>query len=199
MLIGSNNSLTYLEPSSWWFKIFKWFYRHQELPCDVQYTLWGVRMFDFRICADDKNHIVAKNGNCIYPLFLFYKTLDYFNKKEDVVVLITLELSLDEYAERNDTSSIEAKFKNTCKNIEFIYKHIGFCGGYRKSDKKVLFKFDWERDNGMPATVYPSEWSSLYRFVRKWCPFLIKKLNNIYINRYSGNKGFLMLDYVNRR
>ena len=79
MLIGSNNSLTYLEPSSWWFKIFKWFYRHQELPCDVQYTIWGVRMFDFRLYADKHNHIAAKNGKCIYLLSTLYETLDYFD------------------------------------------------------------------------------------------------------------------------
>ena len=199
MKIGSNNSLTYLEPSSWWFKIFKWFYRHQELPCDVQYTLWGVRMFDFRLYADKHNHIAAKNGKCIYPLSTLYETLDYFNKREDVVVLITLDSSLDEYVKSPDTPSIEAKFKNTCKVLETIYKHIGFCGGYRKFDKKVLYKFDWEKYNGMPAIISPSRWSSFYRFVVNWCPFLIKKFNNLYINRYNWNEGYLMLDYVNKR
>ena len=199
MLIGSNNSLTYLEPSSWWFKIFKWFNRCQSLPCDIQYTFWGVRMFDFRIYADKKNHIVVKNGKCVYPIFSFYKILDYFDKREDVIVLMTLDSSLEEHYEKIDTPSIEAKFKNTCKNIEFIYKHIGFCGGYRKFDKKVLYNFDWEMKNGMPKVISPSQWSSAYRFITKWCPFLIGRFNNMYIDRYKGNEGYLMLNYVNKR
>lgn len=192
MLIGSNNTLTYLEPSSWWFKVFRWLGRHQEIPYDVQYTFYGVRMYDLRLYFDENRRIVARNGSYIYPLKRFYEMLDFFDKQGDVTVLITLNTTLVD-------ENIDKKFANVCNILNSIYKNIWLCGGYRKFDKEVLYEFDWERKNKLPKLICPAEWSVSYRFVRKWCPFLIKRFNKMYIERYKDIQGFLMLDYVNRR
>ena len=194
LLIGSNNTLTYLEPSSWWLKLFRWVGRQQERSYDVQYTFNGVRMYDLRIGVDNNNRLIAKNGNYCYPLNSFYEMLDYFDKREDVTVLITLDMPLS-----SCTQSIEAKFKNTCKIVETIYKHIGFCGGYRRCDKNLMYQFDWEKEHGIPTMICPDEWSRAYRFVSRWLPFWVKKFNKMFIDRYNGNDGHLMLNYVNRR
>ena len=116
----------------------------------------------------------------------------------DVTLLITLDETYDEYM-LDYNHAIENKFKESCRIIETIYKDIMLCGGYREFDRKHLYQFDWERDNGMPKIMAPDDWSAVYKFVQKWCPFLLKKLNRYYIKKYEHFKGFLMLSYVNRR
>lgn len=194
MQIGSNNSLTYLEPSSWWLKIFRWLGKHQEIPYDKQYTYYGIRFFDFRLYVDDTSHIVAKSGKYIYPIKSIYEMFDYFNKREDVTIEISLDVSLEEHM-KNDAPSIEARFVEFCNVLERIYKHIHFYGGYRKFDEKNLYQFSGDA----PCIIRPADWSWFYRFSRKWCPFLMKRFNDMYIERYENKTGFLVLDYANRR
>ena len=194
MQIGSNNSLTYLEPSSWWLKIFRWFGKYQEVSYDKQYTYYGIRFFDFRLYVDKSGHMVAKNGKYIYPIEGIYEMFDYFNKREDVTINISLDVSLNEHM-LGDAPSIEARFIEFCNILERIYKHIKFCGGYRKFDEKNLYEFNGDT----PSVICPSEWSWFYRFARKWCPFLLRRFNDMYVERYENKTGFLVLDYANRR
>ena len=198
MNIGSNNSLTYLKPCNTWFKIFKQYGKCQDRDCETQYIFHGVRLFDFKLFVDKKNHIIIKNGNCQYPMFSFYETLDFLNKKGDAVVLISLERQ-SEYMTENMLKSIERKFIEICQVIENIYEDIGFCGGYRQSDKSKIYSFTWEEQHGLPIMINPSEWSRLYRFVTMWCPSFIGKLNKKYIDKYENEHGFLLLNYVNKR
>ena len=80
MLIGSNNSLTYLKPSNIWFRIKAWLVKCQEVDYEEQYTFWGVRYFDFRLYVNNHSHIIVKNDTHEYTLFSFYQVLDYFDK-----------------------------------------------------------------------------------------------------------------------
>lgn len=194
MLIGSNNSLTYLEPFSWFLKIFKWIGRHQERPYDIQYMFYGARMFDLRLYVDGNGRLIIKDRKYTFPLNSLYEMLDYFNKREDVIVRIVLE----DRDIPNISKNIESKFKNLCHILEQIYEHIGFCGGYRMYNGDVIYNFEWEEKNGKPTVICPSDWSAFYRFARKWCPFLMRKFNKMYINRFKDKNAFLMLDYVNR-
>lgn len=198
MIIGSTNSLTYNRPSSWWHNMLWWRTRHQEVDYELQYKLFGVRLFEFKLHVNSNNRLVVRSENTIYTVFSFYEVLDFFNKMGDVTLLITLDETCDDYV-LDYKHVIENKFKEFCHIIETIYKNIMLCGGYREFDKKHLYQFDWERDNGMPKIMAPDEWSKVYRFVQKWCPFLLKKLNRYYIKKYEYFKGFLMLSYVNRR
>lgn len=198
MIIGSNNSLTYLEPCCFWLKPFKYFGRCQEREYDIQYDYCGVRLFDFRLYADRNNHIIIKNGNYEYPSVSFYEILDFLNKKGDVIVLLTID-DLYTYESAARIKAIDNKFIEICNIIEVIYKNIGFCGGYRQGDRTKLYHFVWESKNGTPVMVNPSKWSRLYRFVTKWCPFLISKLNRKYIAQYENEYGYLLLNYVNRK
>jgi hypothetical protein len=122
-----------------------------------------------------------------------YEMFDFFNKREDVTINISLDVSLDEHM-LHDATNIEAKFIEFCNILERIYEHINFCGGYRRFDEKNLYKFNGD----MPNTICPSEWSWPYRFVSKWCPFFIRRFNNMYIERYERRHGVLVLDYANR-
>ena len=191
MLIGSNNSLTYLRPSNGWFKVLNRLGKCQNIDYADQYAFWGVRLFDFRLSADKNNHIVAKNGDFVYPLYSFYEILDYFNKRADAIVYITL----DSYGDK----SIERKFIEICNIIDTIYEDAMLCGGYRRFDNEKLYHFSWEHNNGMPTMIQPSEWSWKYRFVTKWFPMFIGKLNRKYIEQFKDQHGYLMLNYVNKR
>ena len=198
MVIGSNNSLTYLEPSSCWFKIFKFLIRHQEVPCDIQYSFYGVRFFDFRIYADKHGHIIAKNGKCKFPLLAIYEILDFFNKMGDVTLSLTLDESFEERMD-GDSVSVERKFTEFCKLIDRIYSNIKLCGGYRRYDKKMLYEFDGVEGNEMMRVVNPDKGSMLYRFISRFCPRWIRKLNKKYIEEFKNENVYLLLNYVNRR
>lgn len=196
MIIGSNNSLTYLEPCSRLSKIFKHWGKCQNRDYEIQYSIFGARFFDLKLFVNERNHIIVKNGTYKYPLFSFYEILDFFNKKGDVMVLITLEKGDSESQERMET--IERRFTESCRAIETIYEHIKFCGGYRQEDKKRLYSFAWEEENEIPTIINPFEDSKFYRFVSRWCFWLIGKLNKRYIKEYDKSNVVLMLNYVDR-
>ena len=198
MLIGSNNSLTYLEPCCLWLKPLKYLGRCQSKGYDFQYLYWGVRVFDFRLYIDNNNHIIVKNGIYKYNVVSFYEILDFFNKRGDTTLIITLD-TLNSNESEARIKAIERKFAETCKIIETIYENINFCGGYRRDNKEKLYSFTWEEQHEMPLIITPSEWSRLYRFISKYWPFLIGYLNRRYIRKYDKEKGCLMLNYINKR
>lgn len=198
MLIGSNNSLTYLKPSNICLRIKSWLARCQEVDYEEQYTLWGVRYFDFRLYVNKHNHIIVKNNTYEYAIFSFYQILDYFDKRGDVVVNVTLDTSLDDHM-KHSYPRIEQKFKDICHIIDSIHHHVEFRGGHRKFDGKVLYKFK-ERTNPYPLeAVFPAEWSPMYRFVTKWMPFLVRRFNRKYMDQFKDKHVFLVLNYVNRQ
>jgi hypothetical protein len=198
MILGSNNSLTYLEPSNWWFEFGQYFAERQEISIEGQYTYYGVRYFDFRLFVDEFNHIIAKHGTTKYPLFLFYEVLDYFNQRGDAIISITLDVTFNERIS-DRYPKIEKKFVETCAIIDTIYHDIHFVGGTRNIDDKKLYQFDWERTNEVPEIVKPTNWSILYRLVSKFCPMFIYKLNKKYIEKYKDKHVILVLNYVNRQ
>jgi hypothetical protein len=187
MKIGSNNSLTYLEPSSWWLKILNKITRHQRKDYQFQYFYCRVRYFDIRVSADMKGHIVLNNG-CNLPM---YEVLEFLERYGDVTVCITLDESLDKY-NYGASNSLENKFKNTCKVAETIYKGINFVGGYRIYDKKQIYKFKGEELN----VIDLDKESLFYSIVSRLFPFMRKKLNNKYIDKFKYNDGILLLNYV---
>ena len=198
MFIGSNNTLTYLEPLNGWFKIFKGLGSCQNIDYGMQYTLWGARLFDFRLYANKRGHIIIKNGSYEYPLFSFDEVLEYLNKKGDAIVYITLD-TYREHDSKVERERINNRFSECCRIIESIYEDTMFCGGYARSDGEKIYSFEWEKQHGSPTLIEPMEWSRLYRFVSKWCPRLLKKLNKKYINQFKDKNGYLMLNYINRR
>ena len=187
MKIGSNNSLTYLEPSSWWLKILNKITRHQRKDYQFQYFYCCVRYFDIRVTSDIKGHIVLNNGSNL-PI---YEVLEFLERYGDVTVRITLDESLDKY-NYGASNSLENKFKNTCKVAETIYKGINFVGGYRIYDKKQIYKFKGEELN----VIDLDKESIFYSIVSRLFPFMRKKLNNKYIDKFKYDDGIILLNYV---
>lgn len=199
MIIGSTSSLTYQQPKSWWKRLIWRLTRHQEVDYEIQYKFYGVRLFELKLYVDKKNKLVIKNDGMTYKIFSLYQILDFFDKMGDVSVLVTLNESFDDYVYDGDIHTIEKKFIENCKAFETIYENIMFYGGYREFDKKQLFKFTWEEQHDEISVIKPDDWSIIYRLVQRFCPFLVRKLNKAYIEKYDKFQGFLMLSYVNRR
>lgn len=195
MLIGSNNSLTYLRPSSWWSRVFKWFGECQSSTYIQQYEYCGVRLFDLRLYADEHCHIIVRNRNFRYSIFSLYEILSYFNKKGDVTVRISFEATLFDLINDSEYSRIEEKFVQICKIIESIYPNINYFGGYRSYDNKVLYKFRYEAENGAPNIIDITVNSWLYRKL----PILSSIRNRYHIKKYEKEDGFLLLNFVDRR
>lgn len=191
MLIGSNNSLTYLRPSSWWSRVFKWFGECQSSTYIEQYEYCGVRLFDLRLYANKHCHIIARNGNFRYSIFSLNEILSYFNKKGDVTVRISFEATFSDLINDSEYSRIEEKFVQICKIIESIYPNINYFGGYRSYDNKVLYKFRYEAENGAPNIIDKSG--------NSWLPILSCFKNRYYIKKYEKEDGFLLLNFVDRR
>ena len=199
MLLGSNNSLTYLKPRHMWFNwLRKNLGRCQRIPYDEQYTYYGVRFFDFKLSVDDKNHIIVKNKDFTYNMFSFYEILDYLDKRGDAKILITLDVSSNEIC-KFDYDRVENKFIEICYIVESIYEDLSLLGGYRRCDKKLLYEFKYEKEHGMPQIIVPSDWSRWYSFISKWCPRFIGKLNKKYIEQFKNSPSYLLLDYVDIR
>jgi hypothetical protein len=198
MFIGSNNTLTYLEPSNMWFKMFKNLGQCQNIDYELQYTLWSARLFDFRLYSDKHGHIIIKNGHYEYPLFSLYEVLDYLNKRGDAIVYITLD-NYKAYETEKEKENIKKRLHEYCRVIESIYEETMFCGGYARSDGEEIYSFEWEKQHGRPTLIEPMEWSRTYRFISKWCPIFIKKLNKKYIEQFKDKNGYLMLNYINKR
>jgi hypothetical protein len=198
MVIGSNNSLTYLKASNIWLKFRHLFTKCQEKPYDEQYNYWGVRFFDFRLFIHN-NSLMVKNNVYKYPLSSLYRIMDFFNSRNDVVLRITLDASASD-AKKHNYQDIENKFNSTCKILESIYGNIVFCGGTRKFDNKQVYNFEKKESNyGDMEIISPAEWSLIYRFITKWMPRFIGKLNSKYIEKFKDKHVFLVLNYVNRR
>jgi hypothetical protein len=195
MLIGSNNSLTYLRPSSWWSKIFKIFGRCQELTYFEQYEYCGVRLFDLRLYADKHLHIIAKNGKFKYSIFSLYEILNYLDKKGDVTVKITFGASLNDSKSDIEYLRIENKFMQICKIVETIYPNINYIGGRRAFDDKLLHEFNYEKEHGTPKIIYETSNNILYKLF----PILLAMKNKKSIQKYENENIFLLLDYVNKK
>ena len=195
MLIGSNNSLTYLRPSSWWSRVFKWFSRCQSATYREQYEYCGVRLFDLRLYADEHCHIIARNGNRKYSIFSLYEILGYFDKKGDVTVRITFESSLSDLINDGEYNRIINKFVQMCNIIETIYPNIKYFGGHRSCDDKELYSFNYEKSNGTPKIRDKANNSWLYSKL----PILSSIRNRYNIKKYEKEDGFLLLNFVDRR
>ena len=195
MLIGSNNSLTYLRPSSWWSRLFRWFSRCQSATYKEQYEYCGVRLFDLKLYADEHCHIIAKNENTKYSIFSLYEILSYFDKKGDVTIRISFDVTVSDMVNDSEYNRIEEKLVNTCKIIETIYPNINYFGGYRTCDGKLLYKFRYETENGIPNIIDKANCSWLYRKL----PILSCFRNRYNIKKYKKEDGFLLLNFVDRR
>lgn len=148
-------------------------------------------MFNLVISFNESNrHAIFRNGRTAYYTFSFFEVIQFFNKKMDCTVCLSLDTT-----DTIDTEFQRTRFIEVCNYIEEIYPFVQFCGGKRLNDNKCLFLFKWEHENGTPRIIDvffdgTSRLDKFYSWCRKMlrtvCPILHAYLfNSYYMHRFS--------------
>jgi hypothetical protein len=183
MNIGSNNTLTYLKPISFWFKVFNFLVKKQNRTYWEQYKHGNARYFKISLGVNEYNRIVIKEGECVFRAFSIYDVISFFNRMEDT----TVEINLD------DEVSIEKenKFKEYCKILELVYQNVRFCGGKRKCDNQIIYHFK----HGTPNLInFNDKW--WYRLITLTNLKMVKLINKRIIKKYHSFDGFIVLNDI---
>lgn len=131
---GSLNSTNYLKPYGFFNKIKLFFKNHHTADIQVQYNIYGIRVFDLHIDFTYTGRAFYRYDGVTYETFSIYDVLNFLEKKGDTIVCITLE-------DKFKSHKKEVRFKEYCKVIEKLYPNIKFFGGNRAHDMKSLYKF----------------------------------------------------------
>lgn len=133
MVIGTHNTMTYLNPIKWYYKPFLWMVRCQNIDIDSQYKDYNVRVFDIRLFIKNGKWY-AKHGLVIFNHFDINHILDKINSYGNCWVQLVLEISKENYYQ-------ELNFKQFCEHVEKRFPNIKFIGGVRKYGWKCLYDF----------------------------------------------------------
>lgn len=201
MVLGSHNTLSYLTPSKWYKRPFKWMAKCQNISYYKQYDL-GVKVFDLRIKFNKYGDPIICHGKMEYEFDIcdLHEFLTYLNRCKDCYLRVIYEVtnSKSEYKEEC--------FKNFCAHIQNMYKNIVFFGGNRKYDWKQIFKFCTEKKAPKLIDRYSSTTSifksdnKFLRIIDDLWPWLYAKLNNHKnYNIYKDTKDCLFIDFVDMK
>ena len=140
-MIGSLNTMSYLEPHKWWKKPLVRLKRSQRVTVQEQYEKYNVRAFDLHIYFKENNgRAIFKYGRIEYQTFSVYEVLNYLNRQENVYVRIVLE-DTNPNKPKSVLAEKESRFYDYCCKIERLYYNIKFFGGYREFDSKKIYHF----------------------------------------------------------
>ena len=201
MVLGSHNTLSYLTPSKWYKRPFKWMAKCQNISYYKQYDL-GVKVFDLRIKFNKYGDTIICHGKMEYEFDIcdLHEFLTYLNRCKDCYLRVIYEVtsSKSEYKEEC--------FKNFCIHLQNMYKNIVFFGGNRKYDWKQIFKFCTEEKAPKLIDRYSSTTSifksdnKFLRIIDDLWPWLYAKLNNHKnYNAYKDTKDCLFIDFVDMK
>ena len=201
MVLGSHNTLSYLTPSKWYKRPFKWMAKCQNISYYKQYDL-GVKVFDLRIKFNKYGDTIICHGKMEYEFDIcdLHEFLTYLNRCKDCYLRVIYEVtsSKSEYKEEY--------FKNFCIHLQNTYKNIVFFGGNRKYDWKQIFKFCTEEKAPKLIDRYSSTTSifksdnKFLRIIDDLWPWLYAKLNNHKnYNAYKDTKDCLFIDFVDMK
>lgn len=174
MKLASHNTMTYLKPKKWYMYPFRFIAKCQSKTVDKQYES-GARWFDLRISFDKRCDPEFRHGLITYKENVF-KILEYLNSKDDVIVRILLEKD-------------HPLYYRFCEAIESMYTNIIFCGGHRKSDWKLIYKF-----KNTPIYTIEENYSSMPsnpKWYGIW-PWLYSKLKK----KKDTDKDYLLIDFI---
>ena len=189
-IIGSHNTMSYLEPIGWIGKLLRFTTRCQRKNYREQYFLYNVRGFDLRIYFDDNGRCWFKHGPVWYKTFSLLEILSFFNEMGDCYVRVTLEETKSD-SKKDNVEFAEKRFVSMCRTIEELYPRVKFIGGERRHDWHPLFKFRYEKEHGCPRTLdlysnttwmfdpaIPEE-DGIFEYISSgWWPWLYAKLKN---------------------
>ena len=205
MLIGTHQSMSYLEPISKWDRLFHFFSQAQEVDIETQYKQFGVRVFDIRLYVDKNMRICFKHGSILLKTFSVYDILGFLNKMGDCYAKITLELDDEDFANPLIIEKYR-RFEEYCRVIEEIYPYITFFGGVTNLTGQILYRFAKNKHNlTHVSSMYRSHSSikesfvnSLSHFFPRW---FIKTRNKYLLDKIlsdNSSQNYILMDFINR-
>ena len=206
-ILGSHNSMTYLQPQQWWMKMFGWMAKCQCKSIKEQWES-GVRYFDLRVAYKLERKQVSgiltlgKIANeCAY---FCHGLIDYKSERIDAVVTYLNEMAKqsgeDVYVrvilekENTHTCVIDddvALFKAMCQNWKRKFKALKFVGGRRKDTWEQLYDFK-TKEPSLDDKYSSMTWEVLDDF----CPRIYATFMNE-VNLFKGtDKDVLLIDFI---
>lgn len=200
MILGSHDTMTYLQPQ-WWMVPLKWTCRCQSLSYQEQYNK-GVRVFDLRIKFTDGGKPYFAHGLARYDINV-YTVLHDLNILSTETDPIWVKVSYE--ARHNRHCNL---FRDFCKRITEIYSNLSFFGGtYIHPTKKCHGTvYDFNTSGPEPLHGKHASWNEDLEnraptgyYIDDIIPVLYAKLNNKKnIDKFSGQNCFLMIDFVGK-
>lgn len=198
MILGTHNSLTYAEPTTWLGRLLNTTSKCQELDVKKQYT-YGVRYFDIRINRKSTN---AKHGLVTYQIEV-PQVLDILNllssDGDPIYVSLNYENGLFERK-----SEYEKWFKEAYSSLVSMYRNIIFTGGYAKHPWRKVIDVPavemnekyWEFSNYHWQSTTKDKIKKFFINLFHFSPkYWAEKDNPTYKKEYENSN--LMLDFVN--
>lgn len=147
MILGTHNSVTYLQPKHWWLWFGKPFAKCQDMNIEQQWNI-GVRCFDIRVRFDEKGNPIMAHG--VYEVkgsvhfdilakiegLMFFEKMSHPKQSKRAYVRVILESRM-----KGNLEQEEKRFKRFCSKLHQTYPLITFFGGNRKGDWKQIYDF----------------------------------------------------------
>ena len=146
-LVGTHDSMTYLEPSNFFMEVLSVFAKTQKH--DIWHQLEKYDCIDLRVSlkkdSEDSQlyHWQFRHGLVSYehPNKLLYQIIDKIKESYPYQKVVRIIL------EKGDDNNSELRFGKLCQCLETYYPEIIFIGGRRKSDWKLIYQFKHELRN----------------------------------------------------
>ena len=151
MILGSHNSMSYLEPTRWWMRPFRIFACCQKKSIREQYNC-GVRCFDLRVSFDSNGRAIFSHG--LIDFLLPVDFADGTTLPDPTYSPVHSVLSLlDTFAicgepiyirlilEKKNSPDDFRLFVSLCCAVGVLYTHLTFIGGVYKKDWRLIYDF----------------------------------------------------------
>jgi hypothetical protein len=190
--LGSHNTMSYLTPKNWFYRLFAFTARCQTKTIYDQVEKYGVRLVDLRFRFDKKGNVCFAHGIMEYKgdKKFILDVLSYLNLYKGFPVRVLCE-NKDKWAEEH--------FMKWCEFIEKQYPNIKFFGGRNKWTWKLVYDFgndvDMEDKYSSNNTNDPNK-PITGTYLDDWCPILYAKANNKKNRENGTEKEYLTIDFV---
>lgn len=181
MILGSNNSWSFLRPNKWYHRLLRWYYRRQDYDIQTQYNRFGARCFELKLRADKTGSFILTNGYCSFDINIgeVYKDIGFLNDKGDAILLIKVDIPLIYHLKRCKASN----------NI--LLEMVTFIGNTFPSIKVFVDDYmPMKYERKCASTAKPKWLKSIY-------PKLWAKNNNEKVIKSCAEADILSVDFVN--
>lgn len=191
--LASHNTMSYLTPKNWFYRLFAFTARCQSKSIYDQIERYGVQLVDLRFKFDKKGNVCFAHGAVEYKgdLGFILDILAYLDSYEGFPVRVLLE---------NKEGKADEYFKEWCQYIEERYPNIKFFGGRNKWTWTEVYKFKNEHasieDKYSSCNTNEPGKPQTGTYLDDLCPIWYARAHNTDNRERGTEKEYLMIDFV---